>query len=281
MERMTDWSALWRELVEVQIRTRGGGDRDENGRNAPWRTSARDFDARAKRRLDRADAIRDFVASRVDSATTVLDIGAGTGRWAIYLARRAHKVTAVEPSPAMLAVLKENLAAEGINNVEVIEGFWPEVSVEPHDISLCSHAMYFSKDLPAFVNRMAEVSRRACYLVLRVATHDGVMAKASQRVWGHPHDSPNFAVAYNVLLQMGIYANVLVDHTLWRPWTSPTLDAALADIKQRLELGENSEHDGYLRELLSRRLMPDGDGYLWPQGVRSALVYWNVSSQPA
>lgn len=36
----------------------------------------------------------------------ILDLGAGTGRWAIPLAEKGAKVTAVEPSPEMLKIMK-------------------------------------------------------------------------------------------------------------------------------------------------------------------------------
>ena len=45
--------------------------------------------------------------SQIDGDTTVLDIGAGTGSWTILLARQARQVTAVDPSPGMLEVLRE------------------------------------------------------------------------------------------------------------------------------------------------------------------------------
>jgi SAM-dependent methyltransferase len=218
------------------------------------------------------------MATQVDADTTVLDIGAGTGGWAVFLARRARQITAVEPSPAMRAVLLERLAAEGVNNVQVVDGYWPDVDVEAHDLAFCSHAMYGSADLPAFVNRMVDVARRACYLLLRVPMRDGVMAEAAEQTWGQPHDSPNFVVAYNALLQMGICANVVVDPNPWEPWTSPGLEDALGEVKRRLDLSGESEHDACLRDLLTRRLVWREGQYVWPAGVHSALAYWKVAT---
>jgi ubiquinone/menaquinone biosynthesis C-methylase UbiE len=142
----------------------------------------------------------------------------GTGAWTVLLACHARHVTAIEPSPAMREVLGQNLVDEGLHNVAVVEGAWPEVEVEPHDLALCAHAMYNVADFPTFIRRMEAVTRRICVLLLRAPTPDGVMAEAATRVWGQPYDSPNFQVAYNALLQMGIFPHVLMEDTgLWKP----------------------------------------------------------------
>ena len=96
-------------------------------------------------------------------------------------------------------------------------------------------------------------------------------------IWGQPLDSPNFTIAYNVLLQAGIYANVLMENTgLWKPRTSPSLEQALKDMQRFLALDDPSAYDDYLTDLLRRRLSWDGTQYVWPPEVRSALVYWRV-----
>ena len=147
-----------------------------------------------------------------------------------------------------------------------------------YDFSLCSHAMYGFADFKTFIDRMVEVTKKTCFLLMRVPTSDGVMAEAAMRVWGQPYDSANFQIAYNALLQMGIYANVLMENTgLWKPWRSASIEEALADVKRKLGLVGDTVHDDYLRQLLERRLSYENGEYVWPRGVRSALVYWDVS----
>ncbi len=280
MEKITDWSSLWRELVEVKTR---GRKRDWGAESAAdvWQTRARKFDEGVRRRWAKPDSSRAFVLSQLGPDSTLLDIGAGTGAWTALLARRARHVTAVEVSAAMVEVMCENLAEESISNVTIIQGMWPDVPVEPHDFSLCSHAMYGYPDLAAFVARMVTCTRRTCFLVLRAPTLDGVRAEAAQHIWGQPLDSPNFTIAYNILLQMGVHANVLMEDTgLWEPRTSDSLQDALSDLQRHFGLDGNSEHDEYLMDLLRRRLAWDAlrNEYVWPREVRSALVYWQVGA---
>jgi hypothetical protein len=107
---------------------------------------------------------------------------------------------------------------------------------------------------------------------------DGVRAEAARHIWGQPLDSPNFTIAYNILLQVGIFANVLMEDTgLWKPRTSESLEDALGSMKRRFGLLETREYDDYLMDLLRRRLTWQDNRYIWPREVRTALVYWNPS----
>lgn len=268
MEKVTDWAQLWRELVEATA------DREKSC-IAKAERGARQLN----RRWAKADSTRDFVVAQLDAnpGATLVDIGAGTGRWSMMLAQHARRVTAIDSSPLMIQAMRDNLRAENIENVHVVEGTWPQVQIEPHDFSFCSHAMYASPDLPAFVRGMVRATHRTCFLLMRATTSDSIMAEAAMHLWGHPYDSPNFQVGYNVLLQMGIIPNVMIADTgLWEPWSSPSLDAALVDIKRRMGLSQTNAHDDFLMDLLRRRLKLVDDKFVWTPSVRSVLVYWNV-----
>ncbi len=57
-----------------------------------------------------------------DGYGRTLELGAGSGYFTAMIARRAESVTAVEPVPDMRRVLRERCRAEGLGNVEVIDG---------------------------------------------------------------------------------------------------------------------------------------------------------------
>ncbi len=269
-----DWLALWGELSR---RSGHHGNRcwaPADGEDA-WAERARHYLERVRRRWETPDSSRTTVLAAVSPEHSVLDIGAGAGAWAALLARRARRVTAVEPSPAMRGVMERHLEDEGIDNVRIVAGAWHEVTIPQHDISLCAHAMYGWHDLAHGIRGMEHITRERCFLLMRAPTADGVMAEASRRVWGHPHDSPNFWIAYNALGQLGIHADVVMeDRGLWGPWTHDTLDEALADLKDRLAIPGPHEADADLRALLAERLESRDRGLVWPAGVRSALVTW-------
>ena len=67
------------------------------------------------------------------------------------------------------------------------------------------------------------------------------MAMAANRIWGHPYDSPNFQVAYNAMLQMGLFPNVLMEQKgMWPGWTNNNFDEAIDRIRLRFGLDKDS-----------------------------------------
>ncbi len=60
----------------------------------------------------------------------VLEVGCGTGRIALELARAGYEVTGIDPSPAMLAVARAKAEADAVD-VTFIEGRVTDMNLEP------------------------------------------------------------------------------------------------------------------------------------------------------
>jgi SAM-dependent methyltransferase len=265
-----DWAELWRELAlrDIQASDEGAAQMVER-----WRGVARKLDSRQTRE---PDPLLDHILGRLTPETTVLDIGAGIGRWTLPFARKARRVTAVEPLPGMRQVLVERAAAQGIANLDVVDAQWLTAEALPHDVAVAAHATYTTTDLLGFVRKMEVSARQSCYLALRLPAHDGVIGELSQEIHGLWHDSPNFIVGYNLLLSAGFRPNVLLEPTAVRHWADPTLDAAVARAKRHLRL-DDDRHDAAIRDVISRRLTFRDGAYRWPDGMRSALIWWDVT----
>jgi SAM-dependent methyltransferase len=272
----TSWAQAWREIVVAREACRtvpgepAGGD--------VWARRAEAYDERIRRRWAGPDTMGDHLRSRLSPSSTLLDIGAGTGMWAIPLAPHVAHVTAVEPSPAMAALLERNLAEHGIRNAEIVRESWPEARVAVHDVVLCSHAVYGVRDLPAFVRAMVAAARRECLLMVRAPSEDSLVAQAGERIWGQPGAMSSFRVAYRVLLEMGIDANVILETGERRHATSSSPEGALAELKDRIGLlADDPTHDAFLADLLESRLIRRDGLCEWPGSMRSALISWDVS----
>ena len=55
---------------------------------------------------------------------TVLDMGCAAGTLAIPLAGKVRSVTAVDPSPRMRDLLRQQCEAKGIDNIRIVDGSW-------------------------------------------------------------------------------------------------------------------------------------------------------------
>jgi len=258
-----DWLELWRELIIANPHT-------------PNSEPMKRYKTNARQGRQRPDSLLDFVLKSIDSRVTVLDIGAGNGRWAIPLAKIARTVTAVEPAGDMLEVLRENIKTAQIN-IQIIQPSWEEANVEAHDIVVCAHAMYSSPDFALFVRKMEQHARKTCYLSLRLPPVDGVIGELSNAIYGRLHDSANAVIAYNALYSLGIYTNVLVENDIYH-WVNNTLEEAFIRAKRHLHLESASAYDGLIRDTLCKRLILSNNRYLWPDGMRSALLWWSPST---
>jgi ubiquinone/menaquinone biosynthesis C-methylase UbiE len=70
---------------------------------------------------DPAEDLATLRAHGIGPASTVVDLGAGTGRFALAAAAEVSRVVAVDVSPAMQAVLRDRAARAGAANVECVQ----------------------------------------------------------------------------------------------------------------------------------------------------------------
>ena len=126
---------------------------------------------------------------------TWLDIGAGAGRYALPLALIVREVIAIDPSPTMLAGLREGMAEHGISNVRVIEGRWPlaEAAGGPAlgdsarevaaDVALIAHVGYDIEAIGPFLDAMEAAAGRLCVAVMT----DRTPAALAEAYWPDVH----------------------------------------------------------------------------------------------
>lgn len=104
-------------------------------------------DGYERTRPDYPEALFDDVLSYCNEARPrILEIGAGTGKATLSLARRSTEVVALEPSAEMAKIAKSILA--GFENVEVVEMTfeeWPEDS-DPFDALVAAQAWHWAAD---------------------------------------------------------------------------------------------------------------------------------------
>lgn len=75
----------------------------------------RKMDARAEEEIER------LRRAGLGASSVVVDLGTGTGQFALAAAEVCRRVVAVDPSPVMLACLRRKVHEAGVDNVEVVE----------------------------------------------------------------------------------------------------------------------------------------------------------------
>lgn len=209
--------------------------------------------------------------------TSVVDVGAGTGRHTLALAPHVRQVVAVDPSPAMLGLLRDDLAAQKLSNVQTVQAGWLDADVAPADLVICSHVLYPIVDVVPFIRKLEASAKQHVFVYLRVDPLPRDMG-----LWGEFHDGAALQaqpVAFDligVLHQIGIEASAeIVEHRF--TWTFADLDEAVAQARNSLCLrDDDGTASARLHSLLDERLVSWPDGRLGPEAgsARSAIISW-------
>ncbi len=117
-----------------------------------------------------------FAAHGLGATSAVVDIGAGTGQFALAAARRFGHVTAVDVSPAMVSALRQRAETENLANLECVQAGFLGYSRKgpPTDGVHTRHALH---QLPDFwkalaLQRIAGMLRPGGVLRLRDLIYD-------------------------------------------------------------------------------------------------------------
>lgn len=181
---------------------------------------------------DPAPDLAAFAAHGLTPASTLVDLGAGTGRFTLAAAARFRRVVAVDVSPAMLAHLRGRAEAAGLANLECVPaGFLTyRHTGAPADGVFTRNALH---QLPDFwkamaLHRIAQLLRPGGVLRLHDLIYDFHPAQAGE-VFGRWLDGAvdDPAVGYT---REEYATHIRTEHSTFRWLFEPMLAAAGFDI---------------------------------------------------
>lgn len=266
-----------REGQAERIRQRAGMQASANY----WDQRAAGFREGVQGRTGETGEVLTLIAPYLTPGSTVLDVGAGVGRYAIPLAQRTKRVIAVEPSGGMRRFLEEDAKAAGVTNIAVVPATWDQASVEPCDVVLCSHIVYFITNIKAFLEKVRDTCRGHCFLAVRTNQRDAPLRVLWELIYREPRvPEPGLMDLYNALHQvLGVCANVQVV-----PYGSgrnalgefPSLEEALPEARRQLLIAEGSPQEEQARAYLKERMVREEGKLVLPgPRVANAVVWWD------
>ncbi|MEI7771308.1 MAG: class I SAM-dependent methyltransferase, partial [Chloroflexales bacterium] len=212
---------------------------------------------------------------------TVLDIGAGTGRYLPTLAAAVREVIAIEPSAAMRAEMGRVIASEGLRNVTVLAEQWPPARRVAGDVLISAHVVYGLAEIGPFLQAMDGAAGRSCYLYLGVHHPGYALAAFWDRVHGEPRlPLPAALEALACLHQLGIYANMdLV--SIPGSFRFADLGEAVDEIRHRMRLTPRPDRDARIAAAAAELLVPRDDGWLAlrNQPTHAAVISWSPATK--
>lgn len=203
---------------------------------------------------------------------TLLDIGAGSGRLTIPLAKRMKAVTALEPSREMLSILRAKADKEGLKNITFIERSWDDVTaatIPPHDIVVSSLSLFMADLKSSFL--MMDLASR-CGVYIFASASNWMDDRLQEALFGRRLPVlPDHLYVYNILNEVNIPANLNIieyDHTV----SYSGIEEAVSAFSRGYRIPKKMEPA--LREYL-RGVLVEEDGRLClRQRKKVAMIWW-------
>ncbi|MGI6656769.1 MAG: class I SAM-dependent DNA methyltransferase [Desulfobulbus sp.] len=267
-----DWNLLWQEALRKK--------RWDRSDKAHWNRRAASF-AQHSRKNGYAREFLHLMQPQPD--WSVLDVGCGAGTLALPLSPLVRRITAIDFSENMIALLREACSDRGLDNIhtEVVgwEDDWDQAGIGKHDVAIASRSLVVH-DLRAALLKLADKANFRVYISSLVG--DGPFDRRLFEAAGRELDrGPDYIYVYNLLYQMGIHAEVRFVHG------DPT-DKPYRDVEDALERFQwmfnelTDEERAGLRAYLKHHLIRAKEGWTlsYQHIVRWAVISWEKEPCP-
>jgi len=204
---------------------------------------------------------------------SVLDVGAGTGRLTLPVAKQVQQVTALEPSRNMLSILETDAKKNGLNNIHFInktlEDFDTCSGSISFDVVIASFS-FFMVDMEKALTKMNNLAKNSVYLfssASRLMDNELLKLTPNEPIDRHS----DYFYINNILLDLGILGNVEIwDFIATQRFTD--LDQAVSKFTDLYRIPASKVDE--LRNCLSKKLVRKDDELLFKSKSKMAIIWW-------
>ena len=207
---------------------------------------------------------------------TLLDVGAGAGRFAVPLAHHVRQVTALDHARPMLDLLQHKAKAQHLTNIAVQEAPWETATVAPHDVALAAWSLYRLPDLLAGIQKLIAATRRTLIIVAGAGhsiRHDPLL----RHFWPHEDrdDTPMHIYYYGILWQAGVHPElrIVYDRHLLHGETPQAIARRLVPAA-----ATDTEVAAFCERLLPQ-MQPCATGWSYAQPTPVGLLIWRKQEE--
>ena len=257
-----DWLGFWAEKLSTKV------DKD-------WDKAAPGFYKRT-RKEDYQIALFDKLI--LDESDTVLDVGCGEGSVTIPIAKRVKKVIGVDSSPKMLEYLEKRANDNDIYNIETILKPIEEITyneIGDVDVVVCSRSLNGIIPIDEVLVELNKIANKYVFITIFGPENKKIEKDFDRELGIKTEDFPDYNYFFNILFNLGIYANVeRFDLNNYREYNS--IEEAMDNGKFRLDMYSDEEKE-LLKDYLERILTYDketGKYYNVKDKADWIMIWW-------
>ncbi len=269
--RKIDMDALWQREQGWNTKRKSGRKYDDAEELHFWETMAPTYSEKFNLYRD-VPGLGDWLHEKIGDGQRVMDVGCGSGNFALPMSAYCQDICAIDFSPAMLLVLDEELARRRISNVKTHCCKWEDFhETYEADYVLAVNSMYRMCYMGSALKKITAYGRKG-FLIVRTLLKPLLYSLYDdlELVYRHNND---YMLMPMMLWDMGYHAEVNFWH-YHRLVRYENLKAAERDMIE--DLGELSylNYDGELKSRFLAQAGRDDQGFTWHSDRIVEVISW-------